>query len=294
MRIGVSFPTTEIADPAAIRDYVQAVEDLGFDYLTLIDHVLQAKSPMDDPYRSFYALHNMFHEPFVLMGFMAAATTRLELATAILILPQRQTVLAAKQAAEIDVLSEGRLRLGVGLGWSKMEFEALGQNFHDRGRRVEEQIALMRTLWSNESSSFNGEWHQTENSGINPLPVQRPIPVWIGATDDKPIERAGRLADGWIANPRVKPDDDGNRNLGTFRTAARDAGRDPDALGVEGTVFTGGLGSQAWAADTKAWGDFGATNVTVRSTLREEGAEPMTPDEHIGVLRQYREAWPKG
>ena len=292
MRIGVSFPTTEIADPLAIRDYVQAVEGLGFDYITLIDHVLQSKTALADPYRAFYALHNMFHEPFILMGFMAAATTRLELSTAILILPQRQTALVAKQAAEIDVLSKGRLRLGVGIGWSKMEFDGLDQRFENRGRRVKEQIEFMRALWTNESITFDGKWHKIKDAGINPLPVQQPIPVWIGATADKPIERAGQIADGWIANPRVRPDDDGARNLETFRNAAREAGRDCNALGVEGTVFTGGLGSQAWAADTQTWDDFGATNVTIRSTLREEGAEPMTTDEHINVLRQYRAARP--
>ena len=177
MRIGVAFPTTEIGtDPAVIRAFAEAAEDLGYDHITLIDHVLQAGTAEADDWRAYYTRDNMFHEPMVLFGFLAAVTQRIELATAILILPQRPTVLVAKQAAEIDVLTGGRLRLGVGIGWNKLEFDAMGQNFRNRARRIEEQVAVLRALWTNELVTYDGEWHRIEEAGINPLPVQQPIP----------------------------------------------------------------------------------------------------------------------
>ena len=290
MRIGVAFPTTEIGtDPVIIRDFAQAVEDLGYDHLTIIDHVLQAGAPEAADWRSYYTIDNMFHEPFVMLGYLAAVTSRIGLATAILILPQRPTVLVAKQAAELDVLCQGRLRLGVGIGWNELEFHALGQEFRNRGPRMVEQIALMRQLWTNELSSFDGEWHRISESGINPLPIQRPIPVWVGAFAKPAIRRAAQVGDGWFVNPRLAPGDEADDLIEIFREAATKAGRDPTALGMDTTIHLGDGGSQEWGAVTEAWKQHGATHGTVRTMY----SGFKTVDEHIDALRRYRDAVPR-
>ncbi len=210
MRVGAVFPQTEIgADPAVIRDYVQAVEGLGFDHLTAIDHVLGAGAPSGPPWAKFYTRERMFHEPLLLFAHLAAVTERIEFATAILILSQRQTALVAKQAAQLDVFCGGRTRLGIGIGWNAVEFEALNENFRDRGRRVEEQVEVLRRLWSEDLVTFEGRWHRLSDVGINPPPVQRPVPVWFGAFETVAIRRAARLGDGWIVNPRTPPGDEG-------------------------------------------------------------------------------------
>ena len=289
MRIGVAFPTTEIGtDPAAIRDFAQAAEDLGYDHITIIDHVLQAGKPAADDWRAYYSRDNMFHEPMVTLGFLAASTRRIGIATAILILPQRPAVLVAKQAAQIDVLSGGRLRLGVGLGWNELEFDALGQNFKNRGRRMVEQIELMRALWTNELVTFDGEWHRIADAGINPLPVQRPIPVWVGAFAEPAIRRAAAVADGWFVNPRVDPDADAARLIEIFREAAVAAGRDPDRLGLDATLHLGGRGSQEWGALAEGWKTLGVSHCTVRTMY--SGFETL--DEHLQALRSFRTAYP--
>lgn len=290
MRIGVAFPTTEIGtDPAVIRDFAQAVEELGYEHLTIIDHVLQAGAPEAADWRSYYTIDNMFHEPFVTLGYLAAVTTRIQFATAILILPQRPTVLVAKQAAELDVLSNGRLRLGVGIGWNELEFHALGQEFKNRGPRMAEQIELMRALWTNELSSFDGTWHKIDKAGINPLPVQRPIPVWVGAFAKPAIRRAAQVGDGWFVNPRLDPGDEADELIDVFRQAATDAGRDPDQLGMDATIHLGERGSQEWAAVTEAWKGHGATHGTVRTMY----SGFTTVDEHLEALRNYRNAVPR-
>ncbi|MDE2969186.1 MAG: LLM class F420-dependent oxidoreductase, partial [Chloroflexota bacterium] len=181
MKLGVIFPQTEIGnDPGAIREFVQAAEELGYEHILAYDHVLGADPAKHPNWGGAYTMDSAFHEPFVLFGYLASVTSTIKLTTGIIILPQRQTALVAKQAAEVDVLSNGRLRLGVGLGWNRVEYEALGQDFHNRGRRVEEQIALMRRLWTEESVDFDGKWHTVDGAGINPMPVQRPIPIWMG------------------------------------------------------------------------------------------------------------------
>lgn len=286
MQIGVAFPTTEIGqDPVIIRDFVQAVEALGYDHLTIIDHVLQASEPEAQDWRSYYTRDNMFHEPFVMLGYLSAMTTRIGLATAILILPQRPTVLVAKQAAELDLLCEGRLRLGVGIGWNRLEFDALGQDFGNRGPRLVEQIAVMRALWSKELVDFQGEWHRIENAGINPLPVQRPIPVWIGAFAPPAIRRAAREGDGWFVNPRLDPGDEAEQLIAVFRDAAADAGRDPTTLGMDATIHLGDRGPQEWAKTVEDWRRLGATHGTVRTMY--SGFEGI--DKHLEALRSFRE-----
>lgn len=196
MKIGVIFPQTEIGtDPIAIRDYAAAAEEAGYDHLVAYDHVIGANPASRPGWKPPYDHRNIFHEPFVLFGFLAAVTMRVELVTGIVILPQRQTVLVAKQAAAVDVLSRGRLRLGIGIGWNPVEYEALGENFHNRGRRSEEQVALLRLLWGGELVNFEGKWHKISDAGINPLPIRRSIPIWFGGNSEPVLKRVGQIGD---------------------------------------------------------------------------------------------------
>jgi probable F420-dependent oxidoreductase len=285
MQIGVVFPQTEIgASPAAIRDYIQAAENLGYAHVLVFDHVLGADARRYAGWNGPYSHLDMFHEPFVLFGYLAALTRRLELVTGVIILGQRQTALVAKQAAEVDVLTGGRLRLGVGIGWNHVEYEALGSDFHDRGRRSEEQIGVMRALWTQEVVSVKGRWHQITDAGLNPLPVQRPIPIWLGGRAEVVVRRVGRLADGWF--PQFPPDQAGEETLNRMRQYAREAGRDPAAIGIEGRISFAGGNSDTWAQAAEAWQKLGATHLSV-NTMR---AGLRSPDEHIKAIRQFKEA----
>src|SRR5579871_4864953 len=195
MRIGAVFPQTKIgSDPVAIRDYAQAVEAMGYTHILVYDHVVGASTATRPDWRGPYTSDTTFQEPFVLFGYLAGLTSRVELTTGVIILPQRQTSLVAKQTAEIDVLSGGRLRLGVGIGWNPVEFEALNEDFHNRGARIEEQVAVLRALWTEPVVTFQGRWHHIDAAGIKPLPVQQPIPVWFGGSPTEPIlRRTARL-----------------------------------------------------------------------------------------------------
>src|ERR671923_859864 len=270
MRIGASFPTVEIgADLAVVRDFVHTAEELGYTHLRILDHVLGADPQFHPEVPVFYYTHeSVTHEPFTLMAYLVALTTRIELTTAIIILPQRQTALVAKQAAEVDVLSGGRLRLGIGVGWNPVEYEALGEDFHTRGRRCEEQIAVLRALWTQEVVHFKGQWHQITHAGINPRPIQRPIPIWIGAgrsaqpiPPEVALRRIGRLADGWF--PMFSPGDAGREALARMHGYAREAGRDPATIGIEGRVSVAGKEPQDWLTQMKAWEELGATHLSV-------------------------------
>lgn len=286
---GVAFPTTEIGtDPRDISAFARGVEGLGYDYLTCIDHVIQAREPAADDWRAYYARANPFHEVLVLFGFLAAVTERLGLTTAILIAPQRPTVLIAKQLAQIDVLSGGRLRAGLGIGWSEMEYAALGQDFSRRGRRLEEQMRVLRQLWCEETSSFTGEWDRFEDAGINPLPVQRPIPLWVGAFVPAAIRRAGRLADGLLLNPRVRPGAQATTEIELFRDAAREVGRDVATLGLDVTLLTEGRAAAELAEEAECWLAHGATHLTVRTMT----AGYRSVAEHLGALERARRALP--
>ena len=291
MRVGVVFPQTEIGpDPVAIRDYVQAAEDLGYSHLIAYDHVLGADTRFHEGWSGGYALNDMFHEPLVVFGYMAAITKTLELVTAILILGQRQTALVAKQAAEVDVLSGGRLRLGVGIGWNHVEYEALGQNFHNRGRRTEEQIPLLRALWTQEVVNFKGRWNHVTDAGINPLPVQRPIPIWMGAggrlspvPPERVLRRVARLADGWF--PQFSPDEAGRETITRVREYAREEGRDPSVIGMEARINIADGNPEFWVELAKAWEELGATHISV-NTMRA-GLE--SSEAHINAIRQFKE-----
>jgi len=232
VRIGVVFPQTEIgSDPGVIREYAQAAEDMGYSHILAYDHVLGANIASRPGWRGPYTSETQFHEPVVLFGYLPGLTQKIELVTGIIILPQRQTALAAKQAAEIDLLSGGRLRLGVGIGWNQVEYEGLNENFSNRGARLEEQIEVMRALWSETTITYKGRWHTIDNAGINPLPTKRSIPIWIGATADTALRRAARLADGWF--PQRPPDDRAREVMERLRGYLREAGRDDATFGIE-------------------------------------------------------------
>jgi probable F420-dependent oxidoreductase len=284
VRIGAIFPQIEIGnDPAAIRDYAQAVEELGYTHLLAFDHVLGANPDRPGGWRGPYTHREAFHEPFVLFGFLAAATRRLELATGVIILPQRQAALVAKQAAAVDVLSGGRLRLGVGVGWNAVEFEALGEDFRTRGRRIEEQIAVMRALWSAPLVTFGGEWHRVPDAGINPLPVQRPIPIWMGGESEPVLQRTARLADGWM--PHVGPGPEGQAVIDRLLGLVEAAGRDPARFGVEGRITLARVPEDRWAAELAAWRAMrGVTHLTIHTV----GLGLATPDAHVQTLRRFR------
>jgi probable F420-dependent oxidoreductase len=278
MKIGVVFPQTEIgADRGAIRAYVQRVEELGFEHLLAYDHVLGADPQVHTPWRGPYDVDTTFHEPFVLFGYLAALTS-LELVTGIIILPQRQTALVAKQAAEVDLLTDGRFRLGVGLGWNAVEYEALGADFADRGRRVSEQIELMRSLWTKRSVTYDGAYEHVTAAGLSPLPVQRPIPVWFGATSEPAYRRAGRLADGWFPQTAPGPTLDAARAI--VDGAARAAGRDPTELGMEGRVSWTAGGIDKLIDHVGRWRAAAASHVSINTM----GAGLGSIDGHLDVL----------
>lgn len=281
MNIGVILPQTEIgADPSAVRDYAQAAEDLGYSHVLVYDHVIGAH--IDRPDRRGrrwpYNHHDMFHEPFVLYGYLAAVTSRVQLVTGILILPQRQTVLVAKQAAEVDVLSGGRLRLGMGIGWNAVEYEALGQSFETRGARIEEQIEVLRALWSNQLVTFEGQWHEIDDAGINPLP----IPVWMGGYAEPVLERIGRMADGWtLVGPPMPALES---KLERIRDYARAAGRDPSEIGLEGGIRYAEGGPDEWRQALETWRRLGATYVAVNTM----GAGLESPADHIEAITRFK------
>jgi probable F420-dependent oxidoreductase len=278
MRIGVVFPQTEIGgDAGAVRAYGEHVEGLGYSHLLAYDHVVGADPAVHTGWNGFYDVGNTFHEPLVTFGYLAAITTTLELVTGIIILPQRQTVLVAKQAAEVDLLSGGRLRLGVGLGWNAVEYEALGEDFSTRGRRCGEQVELMRKLWTEPSVTFNGSYHRVTGAGLAPLPVQRPIPVWFGASSPRAYRRAGRLGDGWF--PMVGPGPKLDRARQQVMQAATEAGRDPAQLGMQGQVSWNGSADDL-ADGLRVWADAGATHVSINTM----NAGLASVDEHLGVL----------
>lgn len=277
------FPQTEIgADPVVVRAYAAAVEELGYAHILAYDHVLGADPAGHPGWTGVYDVDSQFHEPFVLYGYLAAITN-LELVTGVIILPQRQTALVAKQAAEVDVLTEGRFRLGVGLGWNAVEYEALGKDFTDRGRRLTEQVALLRRLWTEKSVTFRGKYETVTAAGLLPMPVQRPIPIWFGAESPPALRRAGRLADGWF--PQVRPGPQLEQALALVREGAEAAGRDPASIGMEGRV---GLsrGVDAAAEQVEAWRAAGATHVSV-NTMRLGTAGI---DRHVAALAAVAEA----
>ena len=283
MKIGAVFPQTEIgSDPANIREYAQAVEEMGFDYLLIYDHVLGANTDRPGGWSGRYNHQHMFHEIFVLLGYLAALTSKVQLVTGIVILPQRQTALVAKQAAEVDVLSGGRLRLGVGIGWNEIEYIGLGENFHNRGKRVEEQVALMRELWTKPLITFNGERHTIPDAGLNPLPVQRPIPIWFGGMSDAAARRMARIGDGWIANPI--PYDRLQTSLESLRRYVEQAGRDPKQFGVDFRLNANQPPQNSWTEEVERLDKLDITHVCFGTM--DAGFTHL--DQHLEALRKFK------
>ena len=281
MQIGVVFPQSEIgSDPSVIRDFAQAAESLGYSHLLVYDHVLGAHPDREPRLTGPYTHETSFHEPFVLLGYLAGQTRTLGLVTGIIILPQRQTALVAKQAAEVDILSGGRLRLGIGTGWNYVEYEALNEDFHNRGKRQEEQVDLLRKLWTEPLLDYAGKWHRIDRASIKPLPGRR-IPIWFGGSDERVMKRAARLGDGMI--PQFVPNDAGKAALARLDAYLAENGRDRSSFGIEAQVSLS-AGPAKWGAHAQSWRDLGADYVCVRTM----NAGLATPRDHIEALRRYR------
>lgn len=281
MRLGVVFPQTEITpDPGAVRAYTEATESLGYTHLLTYDHVLGADVTNRPGWRGAYQLSDQFHEPFVLFGYLAAITRSLEFVTGVLILPQRQTVLVAKQATEVDLLSGGRLRLGVGIGWNEVEYQALGENFHNRGARSAEQIEVLKHLFSEESVTFQARWHHIEAAGLNPLPVRRSIPIWLGGSADATLRRAARLADGWF--PNMPAGEQAAAAIEHLHQYLRTEGRDPATFGIEARISIGRTRPEEWRAQLEAWRRLGATYLSVNTM-----GVGLGPQGHIDLIGRF-------
>lgn len=286
MEIGTVFPQLEIGDdPETVGDYARRIEDAGFEHLLSYDHVLGVDPAWDD-WEGPYDNADTFQEPLTTFSYLAGVTDSLEFVTGILILPQRQTALVAKQAAQVDRFADGRFRLGVGVGWNPHEYVALGEEFGERGRRIEEQVEVLRALWTESVVDVEGEYHRIEELGINPRPVQQPIPVWMGGMADPVKRRVGRLADGWL--PQFQPDDEGAEDdLADVYEAAEDAGRDPDDVGLHGRVWAVPGEEAEWVERARAWQDLGADYLAVSTMYQDLDG----PDDHAALLGEVADAF---
>ncbi len=285
MQIGVVYPQIELpSDSAVMRDYAQTAEALNFSHILAYDHVLGANPDRPGGWQGPYTHTDPFQEPFILFSYMAGLTERIGFATGIIILPQRQTTLVAKQAAQVDVVSNGRLRLGIGNGWNKVEYVALNEDFHTRGKRIEEQVTLMRELWTKELVTFDGEWHTIQDAGLNPLPHQQPIPVWFGGHADAVLERIARMGDGWMTNYRTP--DDAQASLDTLANYANDLGRDPDTIGLEARVHANAGSLDEILATVDDWQAAGASHITYNTM----GAGFTSPTQHLDAIQAFAEA----
>lgn len=288
MKLGVVFPQTEIGDnPAVLREYVQTVEGLSYDYLMIYDHVLGANPDRPEPWSGPYTYQTMFHEPMVLFGWMAALTQRLEFLTGVLILPQRQTALVAKQAAQVSVLSGGRIRLGVGVGWNKVEYDGLGEDFHVRGKRIEEQVQVLRELWAKPLVNFNGEFDTIPDAGILPLPPQ-PIQVWFGGGADVVLRRCARLGDGWI--PNYMPVSELRARVEKMHQYVAEEGRDPQGFGLDVRIEGKRTPKEQWVSQAIEVSEIGATHVA----LNTMGLGFTQLSEHLDALTTFKNAMTNG
>ena len=291
MQIGVTYPQLELGvDPAVIRDFAQAAEQAGFDYLLAYDHVLGA-DPSKHDLSGPYTHESIFHEPFVLFGYLAGLTERIELVTGIIILPQRQTALVAKQAAEVDILSGGRLTLGIGIGWNQVEYEGLGQDFRTRGRRSEEQVRLIRRLWEEPLVTFEGEFDTIRDAGIHPRPDRR-IPIWFGGGAESVLRRIGQYGDGWLTLGGTTDEQRADlvARFGRVREHARGADRDPDAIALISRVEAALGPVDHQLAQAGAWRESGATHATFNTM----SAGFTNPQQHIDAITAFAEAYRRG
>jgi len=284
MKIGLVFPQTEFgSNPIEIKDYAQTAEGLGFSHILAYDHVLGANPNRTEELNGPYTFLDSFLSPLLLFSYMSAITETIEFATGIIILPQRQTALFAKQAATLDQLCSGRLRLGIGIGWNKIEYQALNKDFHNRGRRIEEQVQILRLLWQKPLINFFGKWESILDAGLNPLPIQRPVPIWFGGHAKPVLERTGRIGDGWMPNYReavqAKPSWD------LIRETAEKNGRNNSKIGLEARIHykTGTKSNHKgdWIKIMQTWNDIGATHVSF-NTMNFGLDSPM---KHIQAIK---------
>ncbi|MFZ0852016.1 MAG: LLM class F420-dependent oxidoreductase [Hyphomicrobiaceae bacterium] len=281
MQLNAMFPTRDIgSDAGKIRDWAQAAEDLGYAYIEVPDHVFGATAR--DGWTPLYNEKDPFHETFVTLGFLAAVTKRIRLSSGVLIAPQRQTGLIAKQAAEVDLLSGGRLRLGIGVGWNHVEYEALGEDWKTRGARQAEQVELLRRLWSEDLVTFKGRFHALQEVNIVPPPLQRPIPIWFGGISDAVVTRAARLGDGWM--PIIAPDEKAEQKLALLGDELKKQGRDRSKFGIEGWLRMTEPDPQRWAAAADGWRKLGADMVMLYPMYRLPKFE-----DQIEILRRFKE-----
>jgi probable F420-dependent oxidoreductase len=285
MKFGVVFPQIEFGhDPRAIRDYAQAAQALGFSHILAYDHVLGANPNRPGGWQGPYTYENPFLDPFVLFSFMAGITRTIEFVTGILILPQRETAVVAKQAATLDVLCNGRFRMGVGIGWNKVEYIGLNQDFHTRGKRIEEQIDVLRQLWTNELVTINGRWHTIPDAGLNPLPEQRPIPIWFGGHADAVLRRVARMGDGWLPNYRTP--DQAQSALAALDRYLAEYGRARNDIGIEPRISYGDGNPANWQKIISDWQAVGASHITLNTMYL--GFD--RPAQHINAMRNFAKA----
>jgi probable F420-dependent oxidoreductase len=291
LQFGATLPLVDTGgDAETVRRFAQAAEGLGYHHLAAPDHVLgvnAASRPDWDPGRN--TSKDLFHDPFVMFGYLAGCTDRIGFSTQVLILPQRQTALVAKQAASLDVLSNGRLRLGIGVGWNPVEYTGLNENFSNRGRRSAEQVAVMRALWAEPHVSFEGKWHHIEDAGINPLPPGGTIPVWFGGHQDVTLRRIAKWGDGWIMNAHPLGET-ADAEFAKLRRYTEAAGRDPDSIGIEVWVSTAEGGPDDWKRAAAAWAEAGVTHVTLNTVFNRghhRRIEGRSLDDHLHALEDY-------
>jgi probable F420-dependent oxidoreductase len=293
MKLGVMVPFIDVGgEPDTVRQFAETAEKLGYHHLAAADHVLGVNAANRPDYANRNTSKDLFHDPFVLFSFLAGCTTKIGFSTQILILAQRQTVLVAKQAACLDVLSKGRFRLGIGVGWNAVEFVGLNEDFSNRGKRSEEQVQLLKALWAEPHVGFQGKWHKIEDAGINPLPPRRSIPLWFGGHEEVTLRRIAKWGDGWImlAHPLG---DAARAQFAKLRGFAKDAGRDPATIGLEVWTSTAEGGPDAWRDEVKGWRDLGVTHVTLNSTFgryHHKRIKGRTMADHLDALKRYRDA----
>jgi len=292
MKLGYMLPLIDTGGaPDVVRELGETAEQLCLDFLATPDHVLGVNKASRPDWGNRNTSADYFHDPFVLFGFLAGVTKKIGFSTEVLILAQRQTALVAKQAASLDVLSNGRFRLGVGIGWNPVEFTALNENFKNRGKRSEEQVKVMRALWAEPHVSFKGEWHTIEDAGINPLPITRRVPVWFGGHDERALERIAKHGDGWIMLSYDRgPEADAA--FAKLRAMATSAGRNPAALGL--CVWVSAVGDEkSWRAELSAWKTAGVTHVTLNNVYgryHHKRIEGRTLKDHVAAMKRYRAA----
>jgi probable F420-dependent oxidoreductase len=284
MQIGAVFPHNEIGtDPGAIKAFAQGVEAMGITHLLIYDHVLGADPDREGGFRGPYDKDVAFHEPFTTFAFIAAVTEKIEMITTVMILPQRQTVLAAKQAAEVALLSNNRFRLGVGVGWNELEYVGLNETFNNRGRRQEEQVDVMRKLWSEDSLDYTGEYHRIDKASINPRPSE-PIPVWFGGSAPALLDRVARLGDGWI--PLMGANEKAQACIDTIKKTREAAGLSFDNFGIQAQAQYAGGSVERWQKHAEAWQNMGCTHLAIAT----HNAEPTNVDGHLARIGEYQKA----